>query len=170
MKKMTKNTKIRPKNIVYLVVIILWMSLVFYFSHQPGDTSGNTSSSVTEIIVNIITLGQEYNTEQKAILIERLNPIVRKLAHYSIYTLGGFLIINYLNIHIEKDKKKILFSIAFGAIYAMTDEFHQYFIIGRTASFFDVCIDTLGIITGVYIFVLLSWLLKRRNKSNTQKI
>lgn len=166
MKNLTKNTKIRPKNIIYLVLIILWMSLVFYFSHQPGDTSGNTSSSATEIIVNIITLGQEYNTEQKAILIERLNPIVRKLAHYSIYTLGGFLIINYLNIHIEKDKKKILYSIVFGAIYAVTDEFHQYFIIERTASFFDVCIDTLGIITGVYIFMFLEWII-RKKKCNT---
>ena len=36
-------------------------------------------------------------------------------------------------------------------VYAATDEFHQYFIPGRSAEVMDVCIDTLGASIGLAI-------------------
>ena len=54
----------------------------------------------------------------------------------------------------EKTKKqKILGSLLFGAFYASTDELHQYFVPGRSARLFDVGLDTLGVLTGIYIFL-----------------
>ena len=54
----------------------------------------------------------------------------------------------------EKTKKqKILESLLFGAFYAGTDELHQYFVPGRSARLFDVGIDTLGVLTGILIYL-----------------
>ena len=65
-------------------------------------------------------------------------------------------------------RKKIFVSIIIGFIYAVTDEFHQFFIEGRSASIKDVAIDTLGVITGVVVF--LAFLNCARSKNRTQKI
>ena len=54
----------------------------------------------------------------------------------------------------EKTKKqKILGSLLFGAFYAGTDELHQYFVPGRSARLFDVGLDTIGVLTGIYIYL-----------------
>lgn len=69
--------------IIFLTLIILWMGTVFYFSNQPGDTSKATSSSVTKFISKIIYNEKDEEYELK---VEKLDRIVRKLAHFSIYT------------------------------------------------------------------------------------
>ncbi len=63
---------------------------------------------------------------------------------------------------IEKTKKqKILGSLLFGAFYATTDEIHQYFVPGRSARLFDVGIDTLGVLTGILIYLVLRKLIDK---------
>lgn len=69
-----------------MLFTIIWMGLVFYFSHEQKAQTENTSSSVTRLIVNII-YGNEIEEN-----IERLDPIIRKLAHYTLYFIGGSLI------------------------------------------------------------------------------
>lgn len=49
-----------------------------------------------------------------------------------------------------------------GILYACTDEFHQKFVPGRTCSIKDVIIDSLGIITGSLIFILLKYIMTKR--------
>ena len=74
---------------------------------------------------------------------------------------------NYAYATDRKPKEKIIYSILLGAGYAVTDELHQFFVAGRSARIFDVGIDTLGVITGVLIFLVL---LKIRQKvANSQK-
>ena len=48
-------------------------------------------------------------------------------------------------------KKQIGITMLFGYLYATSDEFHQMFSNGRTASPKDVCIDTLGVLFGIGI-------------------
>ena len=53
-----------------------------------------------------------------------------------------------------KKNKEIIVSLIIGNIYSITDEVHQYFIDGRSASVLDIGIDTLGVITGIFICLL----------------
>ena len=46
---------------------------------------------------------------------------------------------------------RFLAALLTAAVYAATDEFHQYFIPGRSAAVIDVCIDTLGALIGLAI-------------------
>ena len=142
-------SKEKNKQIIRLILIIIWMLTVFMFSNQNGDESQKTSNTVTKIIVRILTFNQDITEEQELKSIENLDFIIRKLAHYSIYLLGGILIWGYINTFDIRTKKKIIISIIIGVAYATFDELHQYFVANRSAKIFDVCIDSLGVITGV---------------------
>jgi VanZ family protein len=48
--------------------------------------------------------------------------------------------------------KLIIFTVVFGLLYGISDEFHQSFVPNRTAGAFDVFIDTIGSLTGSLIF------------------
>lgn len=67
--------------IILIIFIIIWMVVVFKFSHQQGGKSRGTSSSVTKKIVNIF-YGEDEKAEEK---IRKLDPIIRKLAHFTVY-------------------------------------------------------------------------------------
>ena len=147
MKKINKNKQIKT---VKAILIVIWMMVIFNFSNQGGTKSSGTSSKVTKIIINVITKDKEEPNKQT---MERIEKVVRKGAHYTIYTIGGLLIMNYAYSMEKTKKQKILGSLLFGAFYAGTDELHQYFVPGRSARLFDVGLDTLGVLTGIYIYL-----------------
>lgn len=148
MRKIDKKTQIKIFNIILIVV---WMITIFVFSGQQGTESGGTSRKFTVAIIQIIT-GKRLELNHP--FVEGVQFVIRKLAHFTIYAIGGFLIMNY-TYSIEKTmKQKILFSIVLGETYAITDEIHQFFVPGRSAQIFDVCIDTLGLTVGVFVYLL----------------
>ena len=141
------------RKIISITLVILWMILVFWFSSQIGDdsqvTSGNTIRKIITFINNNI---DKVKLEE---IVELLQPIVRKLAHFTLYTLGGILIFNLFNSFKLKNREKIGYSLLVGALYAITDEIHQLFVPGRSGMTKDVFIDSLGIITGVIICLII---------------
>lgn len=150
-----KSVFLKSKNIIYLTLVIVWMLTVYIFSSQNGEQSQKTSNYVTEIIVKIVTFNNDMTQTQKLYIAENMDYIIRKFAHFSIYLIGGMLIYNYINTFDIKVNKKIIISIMIGELYAAFDEFHQYFVSGRSAQILDVCIDSLGIITGIILISLI---------------
>lgn len=138
--------------IISIILILIWMVTVFCFSSEQGHKSESTSRKVTEKVVEAIS---DKTAKEKENLIEKVDKVIRKMAHYTIYTIGGIVIINYAYTTDKNKKQKILYSIAFGASYAVTDEIHQFFVEGRSARIFDVGIDTLGVITGIAIYLVI---------------
>ena len=149
--KKTKRNKI-IKNIK-LFLVIIWMITVVMFSSEPGKESSNTSLGFTSKVINVLVSKTNLTIEEKEKIVEKIEPYARKLAHYTLYTIGGVLIINFVNTYELNKRKKVLISIIIGAGYAVTDEFHQYFVEGRSASIKDVGIDALGVITGICLFL-----------------
>lgn len=154
MKKFDKKIQIK---IIKIILIVIWMAIVFGFSNQKGAESSNTSRKVTVAVVETFS---DKNIEENEPLIEKVETIIRKLAHYSIYTVGGFLIMNYAYAMNKSTNEKILWSVVFGAGYAVTDELHQFFVSNRSARLFDVGIDTLGVLTGVFVYLILRKVIK----------
>lgn len=159
MKNFDKKIQIK---VVKIILIIIWMITVFRFSNQGGTESSGTSSRVTNVVVKVVekVRNREFTEQEK----NQAELVVRKLAHYTIYTIGGFLIMNYAYFTEKTRKQQIIGSLLFGAFYAGTDEFHQYFVPGRSARLFDVGIDSLGVMTGILIYCCFIRYLK--NNSN----
>ena len=159
MKKLDKKIQIK---VVKIILIIIWMITVFRFSNQGGTESSSTSAKVTKVIVDVVV--NDKKEENKVQIANKIEKVVRKFAHYTIYTIGGVLIMNYAYTTDKTKKQQTFGSLLFGAFYAATDEVHQYFVPGRSARVFDVGIDTLGVITGIIIFtIIISIINKIRN-------
>lgn len=137
-----KNKKV----IISWIMVILWMTLIFYFSSQVRDESNQLSTGITVIISRII---EKINIFDFKIDIKTLNHIVRKLAHFSIYFILGILIINAI-------RKSKYISLIICILYAITDEIHQSFVPGRGPSIKDVMIDSFGALIGILLFSYIS--------------
>lgn len=54
-----------------------------------------------------------------------------------------------------EETNRICISSVLGIIYATSDEIHQYFVPGRACRMGDVFIDTLGVLLGITIILLI---------------
>lgn len=142
------------------------MITIFVFSGQKGSESGDTSRKFTVTIIRILT---RKNLDLYDPFIEGIQLFIRKMAHFTIYAIGGFLIMNYAYTTDKTNKQKILYSIGFGGGYAITDELHQFFVSGRSARILDIGIDTLGVITGVVSYIILEKVIEKLIKKHKVK-
>ena len=151
--KFKKNLII--KRIIFLLMLLVTFFLIFNFSSQDAEVSGSVSRKVTAFIVEMLSKVKNMDTNLKIYYIMKLNPIIRKLAHFSIYTLVGFSIMGFMCTFNIKNIFKLIISMCVGVTYAVTDEIHQSFIPGRMPQLFDVGIDSIGVLTGILIMIFL---------------
>lgn len=136
---------------------------MFWFSNQQGIGSSSTSKKVSEIIVNIIDIidiNKQYSDTQKEEIIEVIEPIIRKLAHYTFYAIGGILIANCVYQFCSEEKRVIAISAIIGIVYAASDEIHQLMVPGRSGNIKDIMIDSIGVLTGIALFLLVKEIIK----------
>ena len=137
--------------IIFLLLLCSTFFVIFGFSSQSATESSSLSRKVTTKFVNIFPYTRDLSIDTKENLIEHGEIIVRKLAHFSIYTLVGIFIMAFMFTFNTKLKIQFSISLLVGLIYAITDEYHQSWIPGRGPSVMDVCIDTLGVFAGILI-------------------
>lgn len=148
---------------VSAVAVFIWMVVIFIFSAQNGNTSGAASGSIIEFIAKIFNPDYDGLTEAERLeIIASWQLTVRKAAHFSEYAVLGALSANALKTYPLSNTFKGLLPCAICLVYAISDEIHQYFVPDRACRALDVCIDTLGGITGTVIFCVLAWLISRR--------
>lgn len=133
----------RNKKMISWIMLIVWMGIIFFMSHQPGEVSSNQSELVLKIFSFLgIELNQYFG--------ELATLVVRKAAHFSEYLILFLFAYNVSRFYFTS-KKARLYSLIFVFLYASTDEFHQHFIPGRNMAFKDVLIDTSGGAVGYLI-------------------
>ena len=148
------NLKIQ--RIIFAVLTIATFITIFIFSSQNGDKSGSTSRGFTKKIIEILQLDKNLSESEKENLIENSQFIIRKLAHFTIYTIAGINIFGFVNTFDMKKKNKILGTLLVGIIYAISDEIHQMFSGDRTPAIRDVVIDSCGALFGICIFLVIN--------------
>lgn len=142
------------KKYIYLVLTFLWMVVIFRFSSQTAADSTTESMAITEKILRFFIANPSNE------LIDSFENIVRKLAHFSEYfVLGDLFYITLRSFGLSK--RKSAYAILFSAIYAVSDEIHQYFIPGRACRWYDMVIDTSGSVFGYFSCIILASLKNR---------
>lgn len=137
------------KRIFYAILVVMWMIVIFGFSSQNGEESQGTSDKITDRIVNVIM--QNFENYDYEDLKDTVSFIVRKLAHFTAYFIGGILIFGFFSTFDLKMKNIILLTVIFGALYAISDEVHQFFVAERAAQVRDVFIDSFGVVVATII-------------------
>lgn len=106
------------------VPVVVWAGIIFYFSSIPD-----------------LKTGLEYDF------------FLRKLAHITEYFIFTFLLYRAFSGSFNMNVFRLfMYPAAFSLLYAISDEVHQYFVLGRSCSAQDVLIDSIGII-GFYILI-----------------
>ncbi len=125
--------------------VILWMGLMFGLS-TDAFSSAHTAPFTEFIFLRLIP-------EFAGLTVETVDLLVRKTAHLSEYFIFGILLT-----HLFKKRSglstsnQIIWAIALGIIYAMSDEFHQSFVPSRTPRAGDVVIDAIGFVCGTFLY------------------
>lgn len=143
-----KINKELTKRVIFGILVIVWMVVIFCFSSEQSTKSSNTSQKVIKSGLNQIKSFKEMEEPKQNELVENLQHPTRKLAHFTIYAIGGLIIFNFVNTFNIAVRKKIVLTILIGLLYASTDEIHQLFTDGRSGQITDVFIDTSGVCMG----------------------
>lgn len=167
---MKKNIILR---ILFTCLLLLTFLIIFYFSSQNGTSSGGLSRNLMRSIASVFTNNEE--KIENAIIIGE--PILRKIAHFAIYTSVGIWTMCMMTTYFEKSKKtydeltikRIIISTLIGCAYAISDEIHQFFISNRSAKVIDVVLDTIGVANGALIVALIIYIYKNKHYKNITK-
>ena len=120
----------------YLITTLIIMAFIFIQSALPGDLSSNESNFIVQLLVAL------FDVDARSV-----GFAVRKCAHFTEYlVLGGSTMLLFGEMRLSG-----LFAWAVGAAYAVTDEFHQLFVAGRSCEVRDMCIDAAGVLCGVMV-------------------
>lgn len=138
----------KNKKIISWVLVIFWMVIIFYFSHQPAVKSNALSTGISRKITEVV----KKVTNDPIINKVNFNHIIRKMAHFTVYFILGILVVNAIGQRYSLDTKWILGSIIICILYAISDEFHQSFVPGRGPAVFDVLVDSFGASTGILLY------------------
>ena len=153
------------KKTIFAVLLVLWMGFIFSMSCENAEKSSNTSGQTIRVVLSAVPEFEKQPEEVKVNIIEKLQFIVRKSAHFIGYMILGILasglILQYENIN-----KKYLLAFFICVIYAISDEIHQLFVPGRSGQVRDVLIDSAGSLLGIILVMAFEKLLIKFNKKH----
>lgn len=165
-----KNWKLRILGmILFLSLSSFVMVTIYHFSAENGFESTQTSEMVSEKIK------QEVKTklnDRGLRVVDKIkyyvilhspygsdwNANLRKFAHFSLYFFLSCML--YVSFAILGAKKtwRLLLVVVLCFLFALADEYHQSFSVGRGSSMSDVLLDTSGALTAGLVMTTLSWL------------
>lgn len=163
--------KKKGKMIILTIIIILWMAFIFSMSAKNSTQSSSISGGFTyKILSMFFAQFRSIDKTTQDSIVEGLQFVVRKGAHFTAYAILGGLCFADLRV-LDKFKLKINFIIApvISALYAASDELHQYFVPGRSCEIRDVMIDSLGALTGITVVIIFSKLIEKIKQIRTAK-
>lgn len=157
-----------------------WMLVIFMLSAQPGTQSGSLSMGITQVVLRVIGFVFPLDPETSANpdWLYNLDGVIRECAHGAAYFILALFAAKALKTCRLKGRLKlVLLTLAFCAVYAVSDEIHQLFVPGRACELFDFEVDMLGAVCSLAISQLVSFLavrfrlksIKRASFNNNEK-
>lgn len=133
--------------------VVAWAALIYAFS--TGAFSGPNTSRFLVPLLNYLF------PALSGADIALIHALIRKLGHLSEYFILALLVLRALSRETggKLSPRRLALGLLITALYAASDELHQAFVPGRTASVVDVGIDVLGGVCGTLWFQL-----RRRGK------
>lgn len=155
------DAKINILRGILVILLMIMFSTIFNFSAQDGEESGSLSREITENVTKNVKSIQRMEKSKKEKTLDKIEHFIRKLAHFSLYTVVGILMMSLMSTYNLIQMKRLEISLGVGVIYAISDEFHQMFIPDRSSSIIDVFIDSCGVFVGILVVVLGLKVIKR---------
>ena len=159
--------KIDRRRAVWVILTLLWMLLIFWFSAKPAVQSARESHEVGMWIGRIMMRlhGEQWTNAELEQFAVGADFLVRKGAHMSEYAVLGFLMSGAWGVWDRRNRhviRRAVFGLLSVALYAVSDEAHQIFVPGRSGQVTDILLDSAGAAAGVLLAVGLLLLYRRK--------
>ncbi len=105
------------------VPVLAWMGVIYFWSSRPD-----------------LPHLDEYWLEM----------LLRKVAHAVEYMVLGVLLARAVG---ASGRRSLVTAAVLGALYAVSDEWHQTFVPGRKGNLWDVMLDSVSALVGVWLYV-----------------
>jgi VanZ family protein len=148
-----------------IILIIIWVLIIFSFSLQSGYSSNAGSSEVKDTLAPIVHRLDIKVQPLGAYLMQiyhdkNVTPgafLFRKVAHLTEYLILGIIVMLSIKPYRQKIKRLWLLAILIGPSVSLIDELiiQAYLSSGRTASLYDVAIDSSGFLIGTALICLM---------------
>ena len=135
----------KNKRFIFITITLIWTAVIFSFSLQSGEVSGDLSGSVLEVLLGFFMPGVLESPEK----LELFHLILRKCAHFTEFMILGVLSSITLK-HMKVGYKSII-GLGYCVLIASLDETLQLFVSGRVGRVQDVMIDSAGALAGIVI-------------------
>mgnify|MGYP004532638963 FL=1 len=139
----------KKRRIVYLVLTAAMLCFIWGNSSMSGADSGELSGEILKLVAPLLA---PFGSKAEFVL--------RKLAHFSEFSLLGFLLAGLTRP--ETPRFWLTRPLFLGLAAACIDETIQIYSPGRASSLMDVWIDFSGITLGVLVSLLVYALLSRK--------
>ena len=139
-----------------------WMAGIYKLSSMNTKNSNGKSTDIIALFIeDTLQVTNEYgithsnpSATKLAKASQLINAPMRKVMHASVYLVLAFFIILLMNIILNNKHYWIalIITMILCVGFAISDEYHQTFVSGRTGQVLDVCIDSAGAICGALIY------------------
>jgi len=138
----------KNKKIIFAIMTLLWVAVIFSFSLQLGEVSGDISGSFLRKVLEWFAPGvfEKLETMPQEQL-DIWHMILRKCAHFTEFAVLGVL--SSLTLLQTKVSHRVLIAMMFCLAVASLDETLQLFVDGRAGRIVDVMIDGAGALSGI---------------------
>lgn len=168
------STKRKVLFVLFLVLTVVWMTVIYRLSDSTADESQKHSRGISEKVA--LTIEPSYEIPEKykeGDFFYHVVTAVRKSAHVTAYAILGVLVYFCVSSPYAFPKKHLapmIVSVPVCVLYAISDEIHQNFIEGRCGRMSDVMLDSLGIAIGTLVAICFTLLYKRihERKNNNE--
>lgn len=166
----------RKKFLVWLLLVIICMAFIFYKSSQPyyeQDLRPSLSEHIPHKLVHSLPDMEFYYNGQlvtSAMPYDFIEFFIRKGAHVSIFAVLTFLSIQTLLALKWKRASAMTGGAIVALLYAISDEWHQTFVVNRTGQAIDVGIDSVGIAIVVLCYAIAGGFIHYRKRKSRPSI
>jgi len=147
---------LQPRVLLIWVVTLAWVGTISFLS------TASYGSSVTGWLLAQLLSSLHIHLSHQTFAI--VHFLIRKLAHCTEYAMLSLFLYFSLNPRHPEcwHARSALASVVIAGLFSLTDEYHQSFVPGRTASLKDCGLDTLGALLGM---LLLRWSVQASNSN-----
>lgn len=157
---------------IAVILLLLLYIVLFCFSAEDGESSSAISTRVTMALYKLYYRLIGYDGKGQVVagaVALPLEGFIRKLGHFLEYFCMGFLSYSIAFMWMRSRFRGCSVILVQLFLSAGADEFHQYFVPGRHASFWDVLLDVFGGITGMLLFLGIAGIRRKQKEKREIK-
>lgn len=152
---------------ILIIFVLLWVAVITWFSSQPLKQS---TEQTYAFLVKMNLADHQDLVRSSTEEIKTLKHLTRKAAHFGLYFgLGTLMGLVFYGVMKLRGQQWFVWSWAWGSLWGVIDEIHQFFVPGRSMQWQDMLLDSTGVLMAVCALAVALKLYERLKASKLEE-